>query len=111
MATSDNVVRAGLTPKFKDVDTLVDMLDYTPRSREDNIMSHSTAEDDSNIAIFQPPVPDFAVHRIQVCILLCTIPKMRRWDYLVPGVWIQLNYLMTWQSQREGVEGVGMALA
>lgn len=28
MATSDNVVRAGLTPKFKDVDTLVRMLTY-----------------------------------------------------------------------------------
>lgn len=28
MACSDNVVRAGLTPKFKDVDTLVSMLTY-----------------------------------------------------------------------------------
>ena len=30
MASSDNVVRAGFTPKFKDVDTLVEMLDYSP---------------------------------------------------------------------------------
>ncbi|PKX94031.1 mannose-6-phosphate isomerase pmi1 [Aspergillus novofumigatus IBT 16806] len=29
MASSDNVVRAGFTPKFKDVDTLVDMLTYS----------------------------------------------------------------------------------
>jgi mannose-6-phosphate isomerase len=29
MATSDNVVRAGLTPKLKDVPTLVSMLTYT----------------------------------------------------------------------------------
>jgi mannose-6-phosphate isomerase len=28
MALSDNVVRAGLTPKFKDVETLCAMLDY-----------------------------------------------------------------------------------
>ena len=28
MATSDNVVRAGFTPKFKDVPTLVEMLTY-----------------------------------------------------------------------------------
>lgn len=28
MACSDNVVRAGLTPKFKDVPTLIDMLSY-----------------------------------------------------------------------------------
>lgn len=30
MACSDNVVRAGLTPKFKDIATLIDMLDYQP---------------------------------------------------------------------------------
>jgi mannose-6-phosphate isomerase len=29
MACSDNVVRAGLTPKFKDVGNLVDMLSYS----------------------------------------------------------------------------------
>ena len=29
MACSDNVVRAGLTPKFKDVDNLVSMLTYS----------------------------------------------------------------------------------
>lgn len=34
MATSDNVVRAGLTPKFKDVATLVDMLTYNNGSAE-----------------------------------------------------------------------------
>eukprot|EP00951_Prasinocladus_malaysianus_P047542 scaffold650896_cov46-Prasinocladus_malaysianus.AAC.1 len=28
MATSDNVVRAGLTPKLKDVQVLLDMLTY-----------------------------------------------------------------------------------
>lgn len=28
MATSDNVVRAGLTPKFKDSQTLINMLTY-----------------------------------------------------------------------------------
>lgn len=29
MITSDNVVRGGLTPKYKDVDTLTSMLDYS----------------------------------------------------------------------------------
>ncbi len=28
MASSDNVVRAGLTPKYRDVHTLIDMLSY-----------------------------------------------------------------------------------
>ncbi|XP_067948080.1 mannose-6-phosphate isomerase-like isoform X2 [Watersipora subatra] len=66
MATSDNVVRAGLTPKFKDVDTLVEMLDYTPRSKEDNLMSPSISVDDPCVRVFKPPVPDFAVHDIQI---------------------------------------------
>jgi len=34
MACSDNVVRAGLTPKFKDISTLIDMLDYQPLTIE-----------------------------------------------------------------------------
>ena len=62
MATSDNVVRAGLTPKFKDVDTLVGMLDYTPRTKAENIMSYVTRDNDSDRHIFMPPVPDFGVH-------------------------------------------------
>lgn len=31
MARSDNVVRAGLTPKYKDVDTLASMLTYNTK--------------------------------------------------------------------------------
>jgi mannose-6-phosphate isomerase len=34
MACSDNVVRAGLTPKYKDISTLIDMLDYQPLTIE-----------------------------------------------------------------------------
>ncbi|RKY57986.1 MAG: mannose-6-phosphate isomerase, class I [Candidatus Neomarinimicrobiota bacterium] len=32
MANSDNVVRAGLTPKFQDINTLMTILDYSPNS-------------------------------------------------------------------------------
>jgi len=32
MANSDNVVRAGLTPKFQDINTLMRILNYTPNS-------------------------------------------------------------------------------
>jgi len=35
MASSDNVVRAGFTPKFKDVKNLIDMLTYTYSSPEE----------------------------------------------------------------------------
>lgn len=57
MASSDNVVRAGLTPKFIDIDTLLTMLTYRqggvprlrPRRRADGGLT------------FVPPVPEFAV--------------------------------------------------
>lgn len=38
MACSDNVVRAGLTPKFRDVETLVKMLDYSSVRPQDLMM-------------------------------------------------------------------------
>ena len=66
MACSDNVVRAGLTPKYIDVQTLVDMLDYTgrPVSRTKflGIESHGNVD----ITIFNPPVPDFGVSKFEV---------------------------------------------
>jgi mannose-6-phosphate isomerase len=58
MACSDNVVRAGLTPKFKDKDVLCSMLDYTPTPSEDRIFLPTS---DGRADIFDPPVPDFSV--------------------------------------------------
>ena len=46
MACSDNVVRAGLTPKFKDKKTLCDMLTYKARPAEENLfkpVNHSSS--------------------------------------------------------------------
>jgi mannose-6-phosphate isomerase len=37
MACSDNVVRGGLTPKLKDVDTLCSMLEYEPVDNSSNM--------------------------------------------------------------------------
>ncbi|KAK3786366.1 hypothetical protein RRG08_022987 [Elysia crispata] len=66
MACSDNVVRAGLTPKYIDVQTLLEMLDYTcrPISRTKflGIESHGNVD----ITIFNPPVPDFGVSKFEV---------------------------------------------
>ena len=66
MACSDNVVRAGLTPKFKDVDTLCEMLDYKCGTKEENIFPCHHDPSDTYVTIYDPPVPDFAVARIQV---------------------------------------------
>ena len=69
MACSDNVVRAGLTPKFKDVPTLCEMLNYTLKSAQDNLFKPTPHPDDPCVQIYNPPVPDFAVARIQVCLV------------------------------------------
>lgn len=65
MACSDNVIRAGLTPKFKDVKTLLEMVNYTaePKSRkyfEPEICCDGFSK------LFIPPVKDFAAKEIRV---------------------------------------------
>lgn len=61
MANSDNVVRAGLTPKFKDVNTLLDILDY---SKTNALISGNKEE----IGIFKytPPIQEFVIERIEL---------------------------------------------
>jgi len=59
MACSDNVVRAGLTPKFKDVPNLISMLTYS--SGGPNIDVGTPAYDDDRIMRYTPPVPEFEV--------------------------------------------------
>ncbi len=58
MANSDNVVRAGLTPKFKDFDTLSEMLTYA-FGRPETI---AQADSSGNI-VYQAPVEEFQVIR------------------------------------------------
>ncbi|KAK3744772.1 hypothetical protein QZH41_013311, partial [Actinostola sp. cb2023] len=66
MACSDNVVRAGLTPKYKDVQTLCEMLEYKPSTASENIFPSNKDPDDCHVTIYDPPVKDFAVMRVQV---------------------------------------------
>ena len=66
MGNSDNVVRAGLTPKLKDVDTLLDILEFQPQSPEETKLVPTTTDDDPWVSIYNPPVDDFSVKKIQV---------------------------------------------
>ncbi|CAN8074618.1 unnamed protein product, partial [Agarophyton chilense] len=62
MACSDNVVRAGLTPKFKDVPTLVHMLSYHdayPNVMQGTVLSRFAT-------LYRPPVPEFQLVRYQL---------------------------------------------
>eukprot|EP00746_Dinoflagellata_sp_MGD_P087593 gnl/MRDRNA2_/MRDRNA2_34728_c0_seq1.p1 gnl/MRDRNA2_/MRDRNA2_34728_c0~~gnl/MRDRNA2_/MRDRNA2_34728_c0_seq1.p1 ORF type:complete len:765 (+),score=156.11 gnl/MRDRNA2_/MRDRNA2_34728_c0_seq1:94-2388(+) len=63
MALSDNVVRAGLTPKFKDVETLLSMLTY-----KDDLLDRlvNVGERVSpNVVKYDPPVEDFTVYEME----------------------------------------------
>ncbi|KAG8761742.1 Mannose-6-phosphate isomerase [Ceratobasidium sp. 428] len=67
MATSDNVVRAGLTPKLRDVPTLVSMLTYNSgsadaqRMKPQSFPSDPNSEPDSYTTLYDPPIPEFSV--------------------------------------------------
>lgn len=65
MAASDNVVRAGFTPKFTDVDTLVDMLTYECKPIEKQKMiatNYSKCHGDAKKSLlYDPPIEEFSV--------------------------------------------------
>ncbi|XP_047652222.1 mannose-6-phosphate isomerase isoform X2 [Phacochoerus africanus] len=66
MACSDNTVRAGLTPKFIDVSTLCEMLSYTPSPSQDRLFPPTRSQEDPYLVIYDPPVPDFTVMKMEV---------------------------------------------
>ena len=57
MACSDNVVRAGLTPKFRDVDNLVSMLTYEART----VAYTREQPRGENVVEYVPPIPEFTL--------------------------------------------------
>ena len=65
MACSDNVVRAGLTPKLVDASTLCEMLEYLPTSAEDRKFQPENLSGPHEL-LYNPPVDDFAVIRINI---------------------------------------------
>lgn len=66
MACSDNVVRAGLTPKYRDKETLCQMLTYNCRTAAENKFPHKKHPTAPHISIYDPPTPEFAVGRISL---------------------------------------------
>lgn len=66
MACSDNTVRAGLTPKYMDVNTLCEMLNYSPAPAASKLFPGVPDVADPCVTVYDPPVPDFSVLRIQV---------------------------------------------
>jgi mannose-6-phosphate isomerase len=73
MASSDNVIRAGFTPKFKDVNTLTEILTYNYASPESQKLPpqpypyctlNAAAYSASSVCeLYDPPIDEFAVVR------------------------------------------------
>ncbi|EKV06150.1 Mannose-6-phosphate isomerase [Penicillium digitatum] len=71
MASSDNVVRAGFTPKFKDVNTLTQMLTYSYAPIEEQkiqatdypyvILNATAYSSASSAMLYDPPIDEFSV--------------------------------------------------
>ena len=70
-------MRAGLTPKFKDVDNLVEMLTYSMGGPSIDAGAYSTEH--ANVIRYTPPCPEFEVMIIQ-------INPGETMDYENPGV-------------------------
>lgn len=65
MATSDNVVRAGLTPKFIDVDTLLGMLTYDTKGLDAAFRPAPAADVPLHRYLPAPHVTDFSLYRVR----------------------------------------------
>ena len=73
MASSDNVIRAGFTPKFQDVDTLTEILTYDHEPPEKQLLEpvdypyvklNTTAySSGSECLLYDPPIEEFSVVR------------------------------------------------
>ena len=66
MACSDNVVRAGLTQKYRDKDTLCEMLTYNMQSAEKTKFTPQKHPTVPNALVYDPPTPEFAVIKIDI---------------------------------------------
>ena len=66
MACSDNVVRAGLTIKHRDKNTLCQMLTYTSKTPEENKFLPQKHSALPFISVYDPPTPEFTVARIVI---------------------------------------------
>ena len=66
MAASDNVVRSGLTPKFKDVDTLVNMLTYNHGPADAQLLSGVPFKGSKVTTLYDPPIREFAVLKTEL---------------------------------------------
>lgn len=64
MANSDNVIRAGLTPKLRDIPNLVSGLTYNCADAKEQVVRPT--EFAGNSLLYDPPIPEFSVVRVSL---------------------------------------------
>ncbi|TFK37411.1 mannose-6-phosphate isomerase [Crucibulum laeve] len=66
MANSDNVIRAGLTPKLRDIPNLVSGLTYTAAPPTNHVVNPKLFTQTGASILYNPPIPEFSVVQIKV---------------------------------------------
>lgn len=61
MANSDNVIRAGLTPKLRDIPNLVNTLTYVAAPASHHVVKPLPFSDSSTSTLYDPPISEFSV--------------------------------------------------
>ena len=64
MANSDNVIRAGLTPKLRDIPNLISNLTYTASPSSEHIVKPLSVSQSSTL--YDPPIPEFSVIQVKL---------------------------------------------
>jgi len=66
MATSDNVIRAGLTPKLRDIPNLVSGLTYEAAPCDKHQVNPTPFGSSSHTTLYDPPIPEFSVLQVSL---------------------------------------------
>ena len=67
MANSDNVIRAGLTPKLRDVPNLVSGLTYVAsEGTKHQVKPTAFLPPSSSSTLYDPPIPEFSVVKVEI---------------------------------------------
>lgn len=66
MANSDNVIRAGLTPKLRDIPNLVSNLTYDASPSSKHVVKPLPIFQSSVSTLYDPPIPEFSVIQVKL---------------------------------------------
>lgn len=67
MANSDNVIRAGLTPKLRDIPNLVSVLTYAAAAPTKHVVDPSAFAGSAGAStLYDPPIPEFSVVQVKL---------------------------------------------